>query len=308
MNRFKRNRTRWLLFAGFLFPVLGVAAYCHFTGWFTDPQVALRELRERGVAPLVESVFSAAESGDAELLGILVRAGVPTSQRNESGNAPLHIAAVAKQWVALSVLTEHEAELDALNSRGQVALELALQHGGHDAADRMLAKGASTQVSFGGMPALIALIKANDEKGTGLLLKHGTDPNVVNDRGETPLFLAVKAAKLDLIAALIEAGADPNVITPGGQPVVSYMIKRTDRSGLNDEQVLKVLGLFIAKGVDLERADPEGWRPIHYALASKLPSIISALLPLVKDNVVELRNCCNDGPIGDVCAKGVTTR
>ena len=25
-------------------------------------------------------------------------------------------------------------------------------------------------------------------------------------------------------------------------------------------------------------------------------------------NVVELRNCCNDGPIGDVCAKGVTTR
>ncbi|MDA0811971.1 MAG: ankyrin repeat domain-containing protein [Verrucomicrobia bacterium] len=283
MNRFNRKRSRWLRIVGALVAVPGIVAFLTLSGWFVDPSVALRELERRGVAPTVESVFAAAQSGDAELLGILVRAGVSTSQQNASGDAPLHIAAGAKQWVALNVLAEHGPELDALNARGQVALELAFQHGGHEAADRMLAKGASSQASFSGMPPLIALIKANDYEGIRILLKHHADPDIATDRGETPLFLAAQSGNLELVLALVEAGADPNAITTGGLPIVSYLIQRTNQAGLKEEQVVKALGLFIAKGVDLERPDSEGWRPIHHAMAAKLSSVTASLLPLVKN-------------------------
>ena len=49
---------------------------------------------------------------------------------------------------------------------------------------------------------------------TEVLLSRGADPNVPNDRGQTPLAGAVFKGDIDIIEALLKHGADP-----GGQPV-----------------------------------------------------------------------------------------
>lgn len=47
-----------------------------------------------------------------------------------------------------------------------------------------------------------------------LLLKHGADPNRLNDRGQSPLAGVVFKDERDVITILLEAGADPEI----GQP------------------------------------------------------------------------------------------
>jgi uncharacterized protein len=47
-----------------------------------------------------------------------------------------------------------------------------------------------------------------------LLLKHGADPNRLNDRGQSPLAGVVFKNEAEVIKILVEAGADPEIGTP----------------------------------------------------------------------------------------------
>lgn len=283
MNRFKRQRAHWISIAGLLLSPVIVVGYLQFSGWFQDPKVALRELKDRRIDPVAESVFAAAEAGDSELLKLLSRAQVDADTKNDAGDAPLHVAVSARHWSAVSVLLDSVVELDSANGRGQVPLQLAIQQGGYEAAEDLLEKGASPDVTFDGVPALLSLLLAGDRQGFRLLLQNGADPNVKNERGELPLYLAIKGGMSDLLLALLDAGAEPNGTTPGGQPLVSYLIEHPDHSGFNEQQVLDLVKLLTARGADLEQADAEGWRPIHYALASEMDSVVAELLPLVNN-------------------------
>ena len=47
-----------------------------------------------------------------------------------------------------------------------------------------------------------------------LLLKHGADPNRLNDRGQSPLAGVVFKNEAEVIKILLEGGADPEIGTP----------------------------------------------------------------------------------------------
>ena len=47
-----------------------------------------------------------------------------------------------------------------------------------------------------------------------LLLKHGADPNRLNDRGQSPLAGVVFKNEAEVINILLEGGADPEIGTP----------------------------------------------------------------------------------------------
>ena len=56
---------------------LGAAAvvdYLYFTGWFHDPQLALRALQKLQIPPTSQEVFKAVEQDNGELLTLLRRA------------------------------------------------------------------------------------------------------------------------------------------------------------------------------------------------------------------------------------------
>ena len=47
-----------------------------------------------------------------------------------------------------------------------------------------------------------------------LLLKHGADPNRLNDRGQSPLAGVVFKNEAEVIKLLLDGGADPEIGTP----------------------------------------------------------------------------------------------
>jgi len=47
-----------------------------------------------------------------------------------------------------------------------------------------------------------------------LLLRHGADPNRLNDRGQSPLAGSVFKNERDVITALLDGGADPLIGAP----------------------------------------------------------------------------------------------
>ncbi|MBQ0744437.1 MAG: ankyrin repeat domain-containing protein, partial [Pseudomonas sp.] len=55
-----------------------------------------------------------------------------------------------------------------------------------------------------------------------LLLKHGADPDLANDRGQTPLAGVVFKGERALIDALILGGADVNFRPPGGKTAMMF--------------------------------------------------------------------------------------
>jgi hypothetical protein len=54
------------------------------------------------------------------------------------------------------------------------------------------------------------------------LLKSGANPNVANEKGETPLMFAAKYGDFQMAKLLLEAGADANARDRDGDPVVKY--------------------------------------------------------------------------------------
>jgi len=55
-----------------------------------------------------------------------------------------------------------------------------------------------------------------------LLLKHGADPNVQDDRGVTSLHEAVRRNKVDAVKVLLQHGADPAIRDSEGKTPTDY--------------------------------------------------------------------------------------
>jgi ankyrin repeat protein len=97
------------------------------------------------------AMHRAAAYGRGNIIDVLAGAGADVDVRIRSserrdGWTPLMVATVESQLVAVQVLLERSAEVDARNTRGRTALLLAAWYGAEDIVERLLRAGADPTI------------------------------------------------------------------------------------------------------------------------------------------------------------------
>lgn len=107
-----------------------------------------------------------------------------------------------------------------------------------------------------------------------LLLSCGSDPNVVNLRGESPLASASKFCRADCMKALLDAGADVRPDVDGLTPL-HYVCGRTDR--------VELIQLLLRCDVNLDQQDIFCRSPLAMAVWKNHHRVAELLLSLGAD-------------------------
>jgi ankyrin repeat protein len=132
-----------------------------------------------------------------EIVRLLIDAGADVNQRSSDGGSAMHAAVLMKSPEAIKLLLDAGAETDAKSKDPDVDIPPNL----HSAAK----SGA------------VAIVKQ--------LLDSGTDVNLLNHEGRTPLMIAAKRNHLGLVKLFLERGADPMIEDKGHLTTLFHAIK-----------------------------------------------------------------------------------
>ncbi|XP_011496712.1 PREDICTED: ankyrin repeat domain-containing protein 27-like [Ceratosolen solmsi marchali] len=169
---------------------------------------------ERGLTCLhVASVY-----GQVSVVDYLLQQGADPNERDTEGISALHCAATRGHQNTLLLLLHANADPNAIDAKGNSALHLAADHG-HDACVKALLYFAEqarillhiNTANLQGDTALHFASKWGYTSIVEILLEYGTDLNLKNRRGQTPLSVAHSSH----IARLLE-GSISRTSTPTG--------------------------------------------------------------------------------------------
>lgn len=185
--------------------------------------VDIRATRSRGT-PL----HFAARDGRYSVVKLLVDLGADVDAKTEYGNTPLHLAArsrlttCANPWrgdaaglpeahfAVVQLLLGSGASVDPRNREGTTPLQGAAACNDVEIASLLIAKGANVNNRGNQYSVLDQAIYWGPDVAK-LLIESGVEVNTfVPYSGETPLIIAVKKSRIELIRMLLEAGANPN--------------------------------------------------------------------------------------------------
>lgn len=200
--------------------------------------------------------------------------GVKPDQVDKDGNTPLHGIRSSTPVSVIQVLIDAGAPVDTPNTAGLTPLAMALEHGNIDAAKLLLSKYARPTVcspSFGNLLFLACKEEPVDVTKAIDLLKHlieaKVDPNAPGpELFNEPLLYTVicgnrnENVRHKLVRYLVEdAGAHINA--PAGAQL-HPIIAAAEKSDL------RLLQYLIRRGANVNVADSQGRRAIHYAIST----------------------------------------
>lgn len=94
------------------------------------------------VIELANKIFDLARNGDDETLRAYLEAGIPANLTNDKGDTLVMLAAYHGHAPTVTLLCEHEADVDRLNDRGQSPLAGAVFKGEDDVVTALVSYGA----------------------------------------------------------------------------------------------------------------------------------------------------------------------
>ncbi|HET9180673.1 MAG TPA: ankyrin repeat domain-containing protein [Candidatus Angelobacter sp.] len=108
------------------------------------------------------------------------------------------------------------------------------------AAQVLLELGSDPNIpDFEGDTPLIAAVTAGSVEVARELILSGANINQANQAGTTPLMRAVELRRLKLLALLLQSGADPNLVSQAGESALKIALVKNDRAAV---ALLKKLG------------------------------------------------------------------
>ena len=225
---------------------------------------------------------------NAEILEAIVARGGRCDARNAHGATPLHFAA-AQQALrsgarAIHILSECGAAVDAQDDHGMTPL-----HAVYEGVKRtgfwsvfLLPVGSFTLSLNDSMDR--PLWGGQQKDVLRALLEAGANPNAVDNRGETPLLMAILSSPDTAeqhMSVLFAHDADPDIRdgkdrTPLIRTILEYADDDELPSGTKNQTTVRIVNALLEGGADPDKADGRGDTPLLHAVNN--PEVVRALL------------------------------
>ncbi|CAB0043910.1 unnamed protein product [Trichogramma brassicae] len=250
---------------------------------------------------------------------------VDINARDNEGDTPLNVAAACGNRNSTELLLRRGGDPNLVNNKGMTALHLICERSDvGDQAERFFAVNdeigqqvlINARDNFGNIPLHLALNRGHRNL-VGLLLRRGSDPNLANaegstplhvinckrnsddnlpelffdtndeidqrvlvdardNLGNTPLHLALSRGHIDLVRLLLSRGSNPDLVNAEGSTPLHVICKRYQDDGLM--KMYFEINKELNRPVRVDARDELGRTPLQLALTSLLPDAIDALL------------------------------
>ena len=209
----------------------------------------------------------------------------------------LNLLGIAALLVATVLLAACSTPLPSLPSVAD-----AIKTGKPDVVKRYVDGGGNPNEMVEGTPLLMQAILNNQHGAAEMLVQKGADPNARDGKGVTPLYAAISAKDMQLVALLLDKGADVNAkvvlgftalhlaATKGDKGITALLLERGADVNARDDNGITPLHrtaadghydagvLLLDKGADFKAADSEGVLPIHWACAKPVSAKLAAAI------------------------------
>ena len=215
-------------------------------------------LLEQGFSPDASVLCCAAAHGQAEILKLLMQAGVDVNA-SDGMDTSLHCAALMGRTEVAKMLVANGADVNAKTARGHTPLLFAVQANDQELVRHLLSHGAQVQLMNADGDTILTgpLNPIWDDKVTPeilrILIQAGADPNEPDRSGRRPLHYVEDERNARV---LLEGGADPKVVdADAGTPLHAAAAR-------GNKQVVELLITF---GAAIEARDRGGKLPAERA-------------------------------------------
>ncbi|MDY6986564.1 MAG: ankyrin repeat domain-containing protein [Thermodesulfobacteriota bacterium] len=251
---------------------------CHNSGWnlMNVEAIALSDLTLDDLYGLKKTdgrpLLIAVDEGDVETVKTLVEEGANVYQRARGGETALMIAAARGHTHVSEVLLKEGLDVNMISADGRTPLMMAASLHRTEMVKFLLKRGADP--NWKGPLGISALslavekrprhqkVPQNDLISTvSALINQGADVNVKDERGCTPLWLALKGGEDHVVQLLLDGGADVNMAA--GPSALTPLMEAVAMGRLS---LVKIL---VEKGANVN-ATKNGMTVLGMAKASQL--------------------------------------
>eukprot|EP01135_Chromosphaera_perkinsii_P004626 Nk52_evm19s292 gene=Nk52_evmTU19s292 len=287
------------------------------------PKVNLNIRNGDGDTPLLIAI----KSENATIAELLIKAGADVNLMDKRHNFPIHLALYRGQRDLVTLLERHGCDINVLDERGYTPLHIAVIKGMTVSALFLLTQGANVKAKTqdGEIALHIALRKGKKMRVVSALLVHKGSPLDATDSfgnnayhlalmnefwdialyisaidrnpsfgankaGETPLLLACRKNKKQLVFQYLDSGANPNQVSSVGETplhvfLTSYEFNVEDEC--NSSYNLRAsIEKFIFKNADFRLLTTDtGESPLHVAVRRCLLTAVDIFIQLDPESI-----------------------
>ena len=215
--------------------------------------------------PRVEDIdqllLLASQFGDLEIARLLIDSGADTSVTDESGWAPLHVAAWRGHETVARLLIDRGTDASVSNIHGSTPLHFAARNGNEAVARVLVGSGADVLAAntHGATPLHLAARNEN-EPVARLLTDWAADVSATDEDGSTPLHIAVWNGHEAVARLLMDRGADVSATNKHKMTPLHFAARNGHEA---------VARLLVDGGADVSAVDKHGSTPLHAALRNR---------------------------------------
>ena len=201
----------------------------------------------------------ASRSGNVSLVKLLLDRGACIHIQDKNGHSPFIYACQSGDCERMKLLLDHGASIEPADSSCRAPLMTAIEseiYPAGPAIKLLLDRGAEidqfSQSSVGLASALHYCACHGMTETAALLLDRGGTIEIQNSRGETPLRLAVKYQRSEMVEMLVERGADVFARDNEGLTPFEYALTGTDLR-VRDLQAKRGVVAILTKAEEAQR-------------------------------------------------------